>query len=87
VGLKSMSPYVEHLLVGAHAGLGELGILACFLVGLELWVTRPINLRRIQIVATIGALAFILSWLVGGYYYVVHYGVDVKPIIKSGPMP
>jgi hypothetical protein len=82
-----MSPYIEHLLVGAHAGLGELGILMCFWVGLELLVTRPVNFRRLRIVAIIGALAFTLSWLVGGYYYVVHYGANVKPLIKSGPMP
>mgnify|MGYP001610768193 CR=1 FL=1 len=81
-----MTASVEHLLVGAHAGLGELGILACFWIGLELLVTNPIHLKRLRIVAVSGVIFFILSWLVGGYYYVVHYGVDVKPIIKSGPM-
>ena len=82
-----MTASVEHLLVGAHAGLGELGILACFWIALELLVVRPINIRRIQVAALFGVIFFILSWIVGGYYYVVHYGVDVKPVIKSGPMP
>ena len=40
-----------------------------------------------MVTAAVGVAAFVASWLVGGYYYVVYYGVLVKPIIKSGLAP
>lgn len=79
--------FFEHLLVGAHAGLGELGIAAFLWVAIELISSQPTNLRRARIVALLGTIFLVLSWVVGGFYYVVHYGPEVKPIIKLGPMP
>ena len=38
-------------------------------------------------IASIGTLAFISSWIAGGYYYVVYYGSLVKPVIKAGVAP
>lgn len=34
-----------------------------------------------------GLIGFILSWISGGYYYVLHYGSQVKPLIKAGKYP
>src|SRR3989344_8712170 len=82
-----MSSFVEHLLIGVHAGFGELGLAAFFWVAIELLSGQPANLRRARRVAVVGLLALLLSWVLGGYYYVVHYGPEVKPLIKKGPMP
>lgn len=37
--------------------------------------------------AVIAAVSYVLSWLSGGYYYVLYYGDVVKPVIKEGAFP
>lgn len=74
-------------LVLTHAALGELGILAFLWVFVELMQPTKNRINRAKIASLVGATLFILSWVIGGYYYSVIYGVQVKPIIKEGPMP
>lgn len=74
-------------LIGAHAFLGEFAVFAFFWVFVELFNPKPENISRIQKIAAIGVVLLVLSWLVGGYYYVSTYGAEVKPLIKAGPQP
>jgi len=74
------------VLIGFHLGFAIIGIDAF------LWLfgkfKNPGDSRRSRIItAAIGVAAFIASWFIGGYYYVVYYGALVKPIIKSGFAP
>ena len=75
------------LLVGIHAGLGEIGIVAFVWVFVELLNPSKKSVQRAKIAALLGTLFMFASWIVGGYSYVNIYGITVKPIIKGGPMP
>lgn len=71
------------VLIGLHLGFAIIGIDAF------LWLLGKLKggggSQKSRIVtAAVGVLAFIASWLAGGYYYVVYYGTLVKPVIKSG---
>src|SRR3989344_1705596 len=74
------------VLIGLHLGFAIVGIDAF------LWLLGKFKddggARKSRIgTAAIGVAAFVASWLAGGYYYVVYYGVLVKPVIKSGVAP
>ncbi|MBI2063266.1 MAG: hypothetical protein HYT61_03480 [Candidatus Yanofskybacteria bacterium] len=45
------------------------------------------NHARIKWASIIGVIGFALTWLLGGYYYVVNYGKMVKPVILKGTAP
>ena len=74
------------VLIGLHLGFAIIGIDAF------LWLLGKFKddggSRKSRIVtAWVGVVAFLASWLTGGYYYVVYYGTFVKPVIKSGVAP
>ena len=74
------------VLIGFHLAFAIVGIDAF------LWLLGEIKNNswrktRLYWSAIVGVLAFVLSWLTGGYYYVRYYGDLVKPIIKSGLAP
>ena len=74
------------VLIGLHLAFAIIGIDAF------LWLLGEIKndswrKTRLYRSAIIGVVAFVLSWLSGGYYYVKHYGSSVKPIIQSGLAP
>ena len=66
-----------------HAGLGELGAICFIWVLIELINKKEDGLKRARNASLIGSLAILASWFVGGYYYVVTYGSQVKPVIKA----
>ncbi len=74
-------------LIGIHAILGELGIVAFLWVFVEMLNSTPSCLRRAKLAAFLGVIFFFASWIVGGYYYSTDYGSIVKPVIKEGPQP
>ena len=76
-----------NVLIGLHAGFGELGALAFLWVAIELINPTEGRIRRATMVALFGTVAFFLSWLTGGYYYLTDYQSVVKPLIKKGPYP
>lgn len=76
-----------HILVGLHAGLGEIGALAALWVLVELLNASEASLRRARIAALVAVVFFIGSWFAGGYNYLTDYATAVKPLIKSGPLP
>lgn len=82
IGILQSKP----LLIGIHLGFAIVGIDAF------LWLLGKLGdrggTRKSRIItAAVGAGAFILSWIVGGYYYVRFYGSLVKPEIKEGLAP
>ena len=76
-----------HPLIGLHAVLGELGALAFLWVLVELLNPTEGRVRRARFIAFLGMAFLIAAWVVGGYYYVTVYGIEVKPLIKAGPTP
>jgi hypothetical protein len=75
------------ILIGLHAGIGEIGALAFLWVFVEMLNPDVRRVVRAKVAAIIGTIALFASWLVGGYYYVTYYGSNVKPAIKEGPLP
>ena len=74
------------LLIGLHLGFAIIGI------DLFLWLLGEVAsntgfVRRRMFVACTGFFAYLLTWIIGGYYYVKFYGPLVKPIIKEGNAP
>jgi hypothetical protein len=75
------------ILIGIHAGLGEIAILALLWVFVELLNPAKERVARAKIGSLLVVVFLFASWLAGGYYYVNIYSPDVKPIIKEGPIP
>ena len=74
------------VLIGLHLGFAVLGIDG-FLWLLGEMLASSGNKVRMKYASWLGLSGFALSWLAGGYYYVVYYGTLVKPAIKSGLAP
>ncbi|OGF57050.1 MAG: hypothetical protein A2Z21_10300 [Candidatus Fraserbacteria bacterium RBG_16_55_9] len=76
------------LLVAAHIALGELGVFAFFWLIVELMHgPSDAGVLRAKGAALAGTALFFAAWLVGGVYYVVHYGSIIKPVIQQGTWP
>lgn len=66
-----------------HVVLGLAGI-AFSIALLKVLLTRGVKLKFLEISSLLALLSFLGSWLAGGYYYTIHYGKAVKPLIKAG---
>lgn len=76
------------VLIGLHLGFAIVGIDAFLWYLGELSAKNRSKKRtKLKLSAIIGVVGFALSWLTGGYYYVVYYGKLVKPVIKAGTAP
>src|SRR3989344_5347060 len=74
------------VLIGLHLAFAIVGIDAL------LWLLGEIKndtwrKTRVYWSAVVGVIAFVLSWIAGGYYYVRYYGSLVKPVIQKGLAP
>jgi hypothetical protein len=69
-----------------HVILGLAGIVAVSSFFLLL-TRREWNFERLKLYSGLGFLAFLGSWITGGYYYTTHYGKAVKPLIVEGAYP
>ena len=76
-----------HLVLMLHALSGEIGCLAFLWVFIELLNLSKENLQRCKIASLCGFIFFVISWFVGGYYYLTIYGSVIKPHILSGTSP
>lgn len=74
------------VLVGLHLGFAIVGIDCTLWLWGEL-VARSEHQRRMVWVAAGGVLGYLVSWLIGGYYYVKFYGSLVKPGVIAGNAP
>lgn len=66
-----------------HVLLGVVGVICFYAVWMTLLKSKPSQLF-ITRASLMGAVSFVIAWLTSGYYYVVYYGDNVKPIIKAG---
>lgn len=67
----------------AHVLVGLVGVMASAAVLMEL-IKRKLSFRFLKYASLIAFFSYLVSWLSGGYYYVVRYGAEVKPIIQAG---
>ena len=74
------------VLIGLHLGFAIIGIDG-FLWMLGELIAGVKSRLRMLFAAVLGLGGFLISWVFGGYYYVVYYGKEVKPVIKSGLAP
>ena len=80
-----MTLFLQTTLI-AHILLGLIGIALTVATWVGLIQIDPkINVVKRRSFGSF--VSFILSWILGGYYYVVYYGSVVKPIIKGGQYP
>ena len=80
-----MSPLFQFLLA-SHVILGLLGVAGSYAT-LMASLKERLSLSFLRTTSLGALIAYILSWLAGGYYYAVYYGTMVKPVIKAGPYP
>lgn len=71
------------ILLAAHILFG----LGLVLMHYSIWINLAKESPPIAYLKKISKISFVsalLAWLAGGYYYVVYYGTQVKPVIKAG---
>jgi len=69
-----------------HVIIGVTGVFLFGGVSLGL-LKKKISVKMLKLFSLGGLISYLTAWITGGHYYVVHYGVKVKPIIKAGNMP
>jgi hypothetical protein len=70
----------------SHVLLGVLGILVAVALFFDVLNLSPGNLKRIRLMAVAALVLFVLSYLMGGDWYVENYAAE-KAVIKAGPWP
>jgi hypothetical protein len=70
----------------SHALIGVLGILFTVALFVDVLNANQRNIERIKKLSLVVAVLIVVVFLVGGYWYVVYYGVD-REIIKAGKWP
>jgi hypothetical protein len=70
----------------SHVLLGILGILFAVALFVDVVNANEKNSGRIKKLSLAVAVLIVLAFLVGGYWYVVYYGID-RDIIKAGKWP
>lgn len=80
-----MSPLLQTLL-SSHVIFGLVGVTAVYAVLMSVLKREP-SLRFLKYSSLTALVSYVISWVTGGYYYVVYYGGAVKPLIKEGDFP
>ena len=75
---------MENVILLIHPALGGLATLSALWVFVDALNARESTQARIKNVSVLCAVLMWLTYLVGGYWYLVYYGAD-KAVIKSGP--
>ncbi len=76
----------KELILMMHPTFGVLAVIASVWVFVEALNAREANAGRLRSASVLTAILMWLTYIVGGYWYVVFYGAD-KAIIKAGPWP
>jgi hypothetical protein len=77
----------NELILMLHPSFGVLAILASLWVFVDTLNAEPgVGAGRIRVASFACAVLMWLSYLVGGYWYVLFYGAD-KALINAGPWP
>lgn len=80
-----MTPLISTALI-SHVILGLVAVMGFYAAWLGLLKKEP-PLSFLKTVSLTALLSIVLSWISGGYYYVVYYGEAVKPVIVAGAYP
>jgi hypothetical protein len=76
----------NNVLLLIHPALGGLAMLAALWVFVDTLNVSEASLSRIKNISILCAVLMWLTYIIGGYWYVVYYAPD-KAIIKAGPWP
>jgi hypothetical protein len=74
----------KEMILMLHPTFGVLAMIAAVWVFVETLNAREANVGRIRTAGTLTAVLMWVTYIVGGYWYVVFYGAD-KALITSGP--
>ena|SRR5438105_8255905 len=77
---------MSDIILFSHPTFGVLGILAAVWVFVEALNASEGNAVRIRVAALAVAAFIVLTWVLGGYWY-VHFYAPEKAIILKGPWP
>lgn len=69
-----------------HVVSGVIGIMSTVWAFVETLSVRKENIFRLRFASIITVVSMVLTWIIGGYWYVVYYAAD-KAIILKGPWP
>jgi len=69
-----------------HIFIGLCGIVASYIVLMGL-LKKEVFLRRVKTAAFFAFLAYLITWITGGGYYLNIYGPIIKPLINKGEYP
>ena len=70
----------------SHVLFGVLGTLVAVALFFDVLNLSQANIKRVKQLCLAAVVLFVLSYLVGGYWYVVHYAPE-KALILAGPWP
>lgn len=76
----------KEMLSSIHVFLGMFGIATAIWLLTELYTLTLANQTRVKIAAACSAVSIWLSFIFGGYFYVVYHAIG-RGIIKAGPWP
>jgi hypothetical protein len=76
----------NNVLLLIHPALGGLAMLSALWVFVDTLNVSEASLSRIKNISILCAVLMWLTYIIGGYWYVVYYAPD-KAIIKAGPWP
>jgi len=76
----------NNVLLLIHPALGGLAMLSALWVFVDTLNASEASLSRIKNISILCAVLMWLTYIIGGYWYVVYYAPD-KAIIKAGPWP
>lgn len=77
---------MKDILLLLHPAFGVLSLLAATWVFVETLNASETNQSRIWLASLVVTACTLLTWILGGWYYVAYYGLD-KAIILKGPVP
>ena len=76
----------NNVLLLVHPALGVLAMLSALWVFVDTLNVSEASMSRIKNISILCAVLMWLTYIIGGYWYVVYYAPD-KAIIKAGPWP
>lgn len=80
-----MSALISTTLI-LHVISGIVGFIAIYAILMALF-KRESSIKILRFSSVLAFLSYLTSWFAGGYYYVLYYGSEVKPIVKGGDNP
>ena len=71
------------VLLVLHVLFGIFGVICSFMFSFML-IKETWERRKLVVVSACAWVAYMVSWIAGGWYYWKHYGAQVKPVIMGG---